>query len=225
METSKPDSRESEAYKFISSTCCEECASNLVARGYKSIKAITRLSENSLSSYGITEGHLDTLFPAIEELKLSAKKNTVSDVSHQTPAPEATSTSATDSTPGNSSQQSEGLEYDVMLSYAWAHKVKVLQIRDALTSRGFKVWIDEERMSENIYKAMHNAIVSSEIIVPCLSKEYENSANCNRELFHTADLKKRIVPIRLDNGPFTWSALITSGKVYIDFSNTPASNW
>ncbi|KAJ3121579.1 hypothetical protein HK098_003584 [Nowakowskiella sp. JEL0407] len=117
-----------------------------------------------------------------------------------------------------------------MLSYSWAHQEEVLRIRDALRSRGFTVWIDVEQMTDDIYETMRNAILSSRVVLPCLTQQYENSDNCKRELYYTAGLQnppKRIVPIRLDNGPFTWSEFLTAGKLYtlIDFSNVSKMEW
>ncbi|KAJ3035658.1 hypothetical protein HDV00_003598 [Rhizophlyctis rosea] len=37
-----------------------------------------------------------------------------------------------------------------------------------------------------------------------------------------ADLKRRIIPIRLDDGPFTWSLAITAGLNYVDFAHGSA---
>ena len=56
---------------------------------------------------------------------------------------------------------------------AWVHKDKVHRIRDSLRERNFTVWIDEEHMRRDIYDAMWKAIYTSQVVIPCLSVEYE----------------------------------------------------
>ncbi|KAJ3114697.1 hypothetical protein HK098_007207, partial [Nowakowskiella sp. JEL0407] len=89
-------------------------------------------------------------------------------------------------------------------------------------------WIDIEQMEGNMYDAMRDAIISSKVVVSCLTGQYDKSDNCKRELSYAAGLRKpskTIVPIRLDEGPFTWSELITAGNIYIDFNNVPIAEW
>ncbi|KAJ3279942.1 hypothetical protein HK104_001056, partial [Borealophlyctis nickersoniae] len=112
-------------------------------------------------------------------------------------------------------------EFDVMISYRWANKDDVLWIKGALERRGYSIWFDEEQMPEvgDIYDGMWEGISKSKVVCPFLSVHYENSENCKRELKLAADLKRMIVPIRLDCGPFTWAHAITAGLLYVDFSD------
>ncbi|KAJ3205554.1 hypothetical protein HDU82_005127 [Entophlyctis luteolus] len=116
------------------------------------------------------------------------------------------------------SLKKEGVkEYDCMLSYKSVMQSTVIRIRDSLVARGFTVWLDLEQMSGNVYGKMADAVLGSKVIIPCLSSSYETSGNCKRELGFAADQTrngKKIVPVRLDDGPFTWTALITSGLLY-----------
>ncbi|KAJ3329875.1 hypothetical protein HDU76_006960 [Blyttiomyces sp. JEL0837] len=108
-------------------------------------------------------------------------------------------------------------EFDVMLSYNWNHKSTVIRIRDSLIHRGLSVWMDLDQMSGNVYAKMAEAVLGSKVVVPCLTLAYEASGNCKRELGFAADNTrsgKKIVPVRLEMGPFTWSALITAGLLY-----------
>ncbi|KAJ3117189.1 hypothetical protein HK098_006316 [Nowakowskiella sp. JEL0407] len=115
-----------------------------------------------------------------------------------------------------------------MLSYNWANQTEVKRIGEALRSHGFSVWIDVEHIEGYIDDAMRDAIISSKVVVACLTGQYDKSYNCKRELTYAADLRKpskTIVPIRLDEGPFTWSELITAGNIYIDFNNVSIPDW
>ncbi|KAJ3036401.1 hypothetical protein HDV00_002768 [Rhizophlyctis rosea] len=114
-------------------------------------------------------------------------------------------------------------QFDVMLSYNWANEDVVLALKDALVASGLRVWIDKEQMSRvgNIFDGMIDGITHSTVICPCLSPTYESSQNCRRELMYAvtdAHPQKKVVPVRLHPGPFTWAALITAGSLYVDFS-------
>ncbi|KAJ3280405.1 hypothetical protein HK104_000699 [Borealophlyctis nickersoniae] len=108
-------------------------------------------------------------------------------------------------------------KHDVMISYNWGTQKTVLRIYESLVKRGFSVWFDMEQMSGNVYGKMAEAVLGSSVIIPCLTAAYEASPNCKRELGFAADQAragKKIVPVRLEPGPFTWSALITAGLLY-----------
>ncbi|KAJ1544287.1 hypothetical protein HK405_008728, partial [Cladochytrium tenue] len=93
----------------------------------------------------------------------------------------------------------------------------VVRIRDSLRASGLRVWMDLDQMAGNVYAKMAEAVLGSDVVVPCLTAAYEASGNCKRELGFAADQTrqgKKIVPVRLDDGPFTWSALITAGLLY-----------
>ncbi|KAJ3071166.1 hypothetical protein HDU98_005712 [Podochytrium sp. JEL0797] len=109
------------------------------------------------------------------------------------------------------------VEYDCMLSYCWAEQATVVRMHRSLQERGFSVWLDMERMAGNVYVRMCEAVLGSKVVISCMSAAYEESGNCKRELGFAADQTrsgKKIVPVRLDQGPFTWTALITSGLLY-----------
>ncbi|KAJ1529064.1 hypothetical protein HK096_009480, partial [Nowakowskiella sp. JEL0078] len=136
-------------------------------------------------------------------------------------------------------------EFDIMLSYNWGHQNTVLKMRDSLAKRGFKVWMDVELMSGNVYTKMAEAVLGSRVIVSCVTHAYENSFNCKRELGFSwenvkaswsrdeaSNLRKNVIPVFLEEGPFTWSSKITEGlKIYevsgvtIDQNTESDSKW
>ena len=114
-----------------------------------------------------------------------------------------------------------GCKQQLMISYNWDSQKDVLKLREALTGYGYNVWIDIERMHENIYERMAEAVKESSIILLCMTKKYEKSKNCNREFQFAEQLRKRIIPIYFEknytaDGPL---ALIISGKRYFDLRN------
>ncbi|KAJ3210228.1 hypothetical protein HDU67_005464 [Dinochytrium kinnereticum] len=127
-------------------------------------------------------------------------------------------------------QESLGKEvekFDCMLSYNWGHQKTVIRIRDSLVARGLTVWLDLEQMAGNVYGKMADAVLGSSVVIPCLTAAYEASGNCKRELGFAADQTrtgKRIVPVRLEQGPFTWSALITAGLLYTQLGEREESS-
>ncbi|KAJ3127712.1 POC1 centriolar protein A [Nowakowskiella sp. JEL0407] len=121
--------------------------------------------------------------------------------------------------------------YQVMLSYAWSDKDKVLKIKNELDGRGLSIWMDVTDMKKNIYESMAKGVLQSKVIVPCLSLNYADRPNCKREINFAADNNKPMVPIRLESFPINSNnynlesvKLITSGELYIDLSQQDWEN-
>ena len=109
----------------------------------------------------------------------------------------------------------------IMMSYQWDSQRYILRIKTALEDQNYKVWMDIEQMSGNIYKKMSEAVETSDLIIVCMSSKYQASENCNRELQYAQDLRKKIIPIKIEEeyrpqGPL---GLIVSGALYVDFSD------
>ncbi|KAJ3278327.1 WD repeat-containing protein 20, partial [Borealophlyctis nickersoniae] len=115
--------------------------------------------------------------------------------------------------------------FDLMLSYQWDHQVVVKRLRDSLQQRGFNVWMDLAEMHGSVYDRMYEAVTKSKVICSCLTRKYELSANCKRELQFAADQRKSIVPTRLDKGPFTWSSVIVAGLLYVELADLDEDKW
>ncbi|KAJ1529063.1 hypothetical protein HK096_009479, partial [Nowakowskiella sp. JEL0078] len=103
--------------------------------------------------------------------------------------------------------------YDVMISYQRNHISEARQIKDSLETRGLSVWFDIEIASTaDIYSRMAEGILMSKVVVPCLTVAYESDPDRKKELGFAADQVregKKVVPVRLEDGPFTWSALVS----------------
>ena len=114
----------------------------------------------------------------------------------------------------------------IMISYQWDYQSDAKLIKDALEDMGYKIWMDVDKMSGNIYKKMSEAVETSDVIIVCMSGQYEKSANCNRELQYATDLEKKIIPIKFEKeykprGPL---GLIVSGALFVDFSDPSQFN-
>ena len=109
----------------------------------------------------------------------------------------------------------------IMISYQWDYQTEAIRIKETLEEQGYKVWIDIDKMSGNIYTKMSEAVETSDLLIVCMSSKYETSENCNRELQYAQDLRKKIVPIKIekDYKPHGPLGLIVSGALYVDFSD------
>ena len=51
-------------------------------------------------------------------------------------------------------------------------------MREELINSGYKVWMDEFDMGDNLIDGMMFGVENSAVFVMCLSESYENSINC-----------------------------------------------
>lgn len=109
---------------------------------------------------------------------------------------------------------------DIFLSYSWAQKPAAKHLKLQLESRGFTVALDEHFMQANIYQAMSRAINGADVIFLLTSYEYRLSPNCQREASYAADLRKKIVPVVVQEGyrPDDWLGFVIAGLLYHDLS-------
>jgi len=110
------------------------------------------------------------------------------------------------------------------ISYSWANKQIVHNLRDILESNKIKCWLDERNMKggEQLFSELDNGITNASCIISCVSNQYGASENCRREVLLATDRKKLILPVlvancdpyppRGDMGP------LLTGKIYIDLS-------
>ncbi|XP_057300362.1 uncharacterized protein LOC130631194 [Hydractinia symbiolongicarpus] len=109
----------------------------------------------------------------------------------------------------------EARRWDVMISYQHDDKEKVKRIADWLRQKGYSVWLDEWELQSNIYEAMSDGVTNSKIFMPCLTKAYDNSKNCRRELQFAADSCKDMIPLKLERYKPTGAVgLIIAGLKY-----------
>ena len=106
-----------------------------------------------------------------------------------------------------------------MISYSWKQKSAVKMISQYLSDSGLNVWSDDKEMSGNIYDAMAVGIERSKVIILCISKAYDESANCCRERDWAADLNKPIIPLVMEEFDMSRSRsrFVSAGLLYYKF--------
>ncbi|CAK8688266.1 unnamed protein product [Clavelina lepadiformis] len=110
----------------------------------------------------------------------------------------------------------------IMISYNWSDSKELAhKIHDRLSDAGYQVWIDKGQMKGNIYEKMGQAVENAHVVLMFLSPNYETSENCIRESSLTADMAKKIVPIRVLPDGYQLSTrlrLLTAGLLYYNFN-------
>ncbi|KAJ3025168.1 UNVERIFIED_CONTAM: hypothetical protein HDU68_007416 [Siphonaria sp. JEL0065] len=114
-------------------------------------------------------------------------------------------------------------EFDVMLSYQWDSQSKVLLIRDELKKRyGLNVWMDVDKMRDNIFTSMAEAVDKSKVVAAFVNGKYQASPNCLSELSYARDRKKKIAPARDFHGQEEARGpvyIMTAGALYCNFTD------
>ena len=106
-----------------------------------------------------------------------------------------------------------------MISYSWQQKIIAKKISEYLQEQGLRVWSDDAEIVGNIYDAMASGIEKSKVVILCISKSYDDSANCCRERDWAADLNKPIVPLIMEDFDMrsSRSRFISAGMLYYRF--------
>ncbi|XP_076083083.1 uncharacterized protein LOC143054087 isoform X1 [Mytilus galloprovincialis] len=108
----------------------------------------------------------------------------------------------------------------IMISYNWGHQPMVKQIRDNLRNSGIKVWMDVDDMQGSTLQAMAKAVEQADIVLVCYSFKYKNSDNCRAEAEYAFQLKKKIIPLKMEMNYKAdgWLGFIIGAKLFYDFS-------
>jgi len=85
----------------------------------------------------------------------------------------------------------------IFISYSRANRTFALELRQKLTSLGFKLWRDIEDMpiGEKWWQAIQEAIQACESLVLCVSPESLASPNVTDEWHYARELGKRVMPV------------------------------
>lgn len=109
--------------------------------------------------------------------------------------------------------------YDVFISYSRKDNQKVDEIAEALKQMNLNFWIDRtgEYSGRNYKSVIVNTIRQSHIVLFLSSENSNQSDNVIKEVSVAVELKKMIIPIKLDNYPYADS--IAYDLTGIDFVN------
>ena len=106
-----------------------------------------------------------------------------------------------------------------MLSYNWDHQSVVKRINTSLQDRGYKVWIDIEKMQGSTVEAMSAAIEDAAVVVYGISQAYKESTNCRLEAQYAHQQQKEMVPLMLEEGyrPNGWLGMLLGVRIWYGF--------
>ncbi|XP_053381902.1 uncharacterized protein LOC128549332 [Mercenaria mercenaria] len=119
-----------------------------------------------------------------------------------------------------SRKEAESNEGHVMISYQWADQHVLKSVRDNIKARGYKVWMDIDKMSGSILDAMGNAVEGAVVFLMCMSNKYKHSSACRAEAEYAFQLRKKIIPLKMEPGykPDGWLGVLCGAKLYFEFS-------
>jgi len=122
---------------------------------------------------------------------------------------------------------------DIFISYSWADKEKVFNIKSNLEKEiSATFWLDINAMGagDALYSKIDSGIRECKIFLPCLSSSYVNSINCQREINLASDLKKQIIPLIVDDlsscggWPPKIIGPLVAGKLYVNLANESSNS-
>jgi hypothetical protein len=112
----------------------------------------------------------------------------------------------------------------VMLSYQWDIQDAVVKVRQVLTQKKIKTWMDiDGGMEVDLYDSMARGVSNAACVVCFMTQQYEDSANCKMELKFAKDKNVPIIPVMYQGGGWRaggWLGLITSGALWVAMNDT-----
>lgn len=112
--------------------------------------------------------------------------------------------------------------YDVFISYSRIDSKKADEIVNVLKQMKLNIWIDRtgEYSGRNYKSIIVNTIRQSHIVLFLSSENSNKSENVIKEVSVAVELKKMIIPIKLDNSPYADSiAYDLTGIDYVNYEN------
>ncbi|XP_053382962.1 uncharacterized protein LOC123539905 isoform X2 [Mercenaria mercenaria] len=108
----------------------------------------------------------------------------------------------------------------VMISYQWADQQVLKNVRDNIKARGYKVWMDIDQMGGSTLQAMAEGVEGADVFLMCMSSKYKHSPACRAEAEYAFQLRKKIIPLKMERGytPDGWLGFIVGAKLFFEFS-------
>ena len=120
----------------------------------------------------------------------------------------------------NNADKTEGTTGNhVMISYQWDAQEVLVKVKNKLQASGYRVWMDLERMGGSTLEAMAKAVENAAVILVCVSERYKESPNCRSEAEYAYQLKKDIIPLKMQRNYTAdgWLGMLVGTKLWIDF--------
>ena len=121
-----------------------------------------------------------------------------------------------------SSEKIESTGNHVMISYQWDSQEVLVEVKNGLQERGYRVWMDLEQMGGSTLETMAKAVENSSVVLIYLSERYKESPNCRSEAEYTYKLGKDITPLMMQRNykPDGWECFWEQSFGLIFTANT-----
>lgn len=93
---------------------------------------------------------------------------------------------------------------NVFISYQWKVQLKVKQLYNELASiEALDIFMDIYRIRAgmNLYLTLASSLQEADVVLACVTREYVNSKNCEREIIYADSFNKQIIPLYLEKIP------------------------
>ncbi|XP_067030823.1 uncharacterized protein [Acropora muricata] len=115
--------------------------------------------------------------------------------------------------------KSSDSEEHIMISYQWDCQKTMLLLKTELESKGYRVWMDVDKMTGDTLETMARAVEKSSVVLMAMSRKYQSRPNCRSEASYAYKLGKKIIPLMMEENytPDGWLGLILATKLYMHF--------
>jgi hypothetical protein len=123
-------------------------------------------------------------------------------------------------------------DFDIFISHAWVHQHLLLcHVYHFVCSTGFKAWYDIHEGSYDGEHACLAGILHSQLVLVCLTTEYQKRPECLRQLRWALSENKPVVVLLMQNDYNSWitpevKALCKlTSNMYVDISMILEMDW
>ena len=119
----------------------------------------------------------------------------------------------------NAEKTKETTGNHVMISYQWDAQEVLVEVKNKLQARGYRVWMDLEQMGGSTLEAMAKAVENAAVVLVCVSQRYKESPNCRSEAEYAYQLRKDIIPLMMQRNYQAdgWLGMLVGTKLWIGF--------
>ena len=98
----------------------------------------------------------------------------------------------------------------IMISYEQESQEAVVSIKKSLVDSGYKTWMDVDQTKGSILGKMAEGVDNASLIVVAMTKKYETSTDCNKELQYSQ--VSNVCPLKI-------GSIFLQGKIYLFMCN------